>query len=121
MEDVLMVLAVFGSLSYAITSIVKSFSEHFLRKRIIDKVGDLDKLGPELSEGLKSISASSEANKYPALKWGLIFLFGGIGLISIESLGYDYRSTLPFGILSASVALGFLIYYFIVRNESKKA
>lgn len=121
MQDVLMVIAVFGSISYAIVSIVRSFSEHTLRKKIIDKAGDLDKLGPEFSESLKSIGSNVEQNRYPSLKWGLLFLFAGIGLILIEFFGYNYNSTLPFGILSACVAVGFLLYYFILKNESKRS
>ncbi len=121
MQDVFMVIAVFGSISYAIATIVKSFSDHFLRKKIVEKAGSLENFGPELSESLKSLSANSEVNRYPSLKWGLLFLFAGIGLILIEYFDYDYNSTLPFGILSASIALGFLIYYFIIKNESKES
>ncbi len=121
MEEVLMVLAVFGSISFTIVSIIRSISDHKLKNKLIERAGADEKFNSALSESLKSISASAhpEMNKYPALKWGLLFFFAGIGLITIEYLDFNYNSTLPFGILSTSIALGFLVYYFLIKNELK--
>ena len=120
MEDVLMVIAVFGSISFAIVSIIKTVSEHKLKRKLIDRANVDDKLSNALSENLKLISTTAEQNRYTSLKWGLLFLFAGIGLITIEYLDFNYNSTLPFGILSTSVALGFLVYFFIMKNEEKR-
>jgi hypothetical protein len=50
----------------------------------------------------------------------VVFLSAGIGLIALEYLQYDFESPLPFGIISATVSLGFLVYYVIMRKEMKK-
>jgi len=119
MQDVLMVIAVFGSISYALVTIIRSVSDHKLKRKLIERAGMDDKLGAALSESLKSVSANPEQNRFANLKWGLLFLFAGIGLIAIEYLDFHYSSTLPFGILSTSIALGYLVYYFILKNEVK--
>ena len=68
----------------------------------------------------------TEANydKIPFLKWGLIILFTGVGLIIIEILGVTRigfnPSPLPFGIVLVSVALGFLTYFGIMQSMFKK-
>ena len=69
---------------------------------------------------------SEEINKYPSLKWGLVALMSGLGLILVEILRWenpdlmDYReSVLPFGILLVFVSLGFLIYFFIMNAKRK--
>jgi hypothetical protein len=53
-----------------------------------------------------------------ALKWGLITLFGGSGLIVNEYLKFDpYTSALPYGIELIFISLGLLIYYLITRKQ----
>ena len=121
MEDVLMVIAVFGSISYALVSIIRSISEHKLKRKLIETAGLDEKIGSALSESLKNISNSPEQSRYANLKWGLLFLFAGIGLITIEYLDFHYNSTLPFGILSTSIALGYLVYFFIVKSDTKNS
>jgi hypothetical protein len=73
-----------------------------------------------LEESMKSIASRVEQNRYPTLKWGLVFLSVGTGLIALHFLNPNMNSPLPFCIISASAELGFLVYYFIVKQDLKK-
>ena len=114
--DVLIPAVVFFGL-YHIFSLL---SDHLLRRRLI-KEGHVDKVGI-----LEKPKPSEEVNKYPSLKWGLVALMAGLGLIIIEVLGMfekdwiDGRdAVMPFGILLVSISLGFLIYFFIMNSRNK--
>lgn len=64
----------------------------------------------------KLLSSGLNDFRFNTLKWGLILLFGGIGLILLQYIPYPDNSTLPFGIEAVCLALGFLTYYFMMRN-----
>ncbi|TSD66804.1 hypothetical protein FFF34_005215 [Inquilinus sp. KBS0705] len=82
-----------------------------LKKRIIES-GNIDE------NALKFLDSISGVNS-EALKWGLILLFGGIGLVVIELLPYySEDSPLPYGIESIFLAIGFLAYYLLVRKKA---
>ena len=98
------IISVFGS----IILFVNTLTNYSLKKKLIDK----DLLNADVASIFKSATS-----KHNALKWGLIILFGGIGLIIIESLPYDRESPLPYGVEAVCISIGFLIYYFLVRNE----
>ncbi|TKC55569.1 hypothetical protein FBD94_24745 [Pedobacter hiemivivus] len=83
-----------------------------LKKRIIDS-------GPIDENSLKFLMSLSGLGS-EVLKWGLIFLFGGAGLILIEFLPYPAdESSLPYGIVLISIAMGFLTYYLIMKKQQK--
>lgn len=111
---------------FAIVSFVKVLSSHFLKSRII-KSGHFDKAGI-LDQSTEIVEESRKVSydQFPALKWGLVTFFGGIGLIIIELVGAsnpvfsDYNSTMPFGIFFVSISLGFLVYYAIMSQKLKK-
>lgn len=120
--ELLMAVVVF----YSIISFIKIMSMHFLKRKII-KTGHIDKaeiLGQNVVED--KIQKVESYDKYPALKWGLIAFFGGLGFIVLELLGryvdesfISYRSSMPYGIFFMFVAIGFLTYYFIVKSQDK--
>jgi hypothetical protein len=92
--------------------IIASFN-HRLKKQILES-------GRTDNDLLKVLSASS-GNSTEVLKWGLIFFFGGIGLIVIYYIPYNSDSpTLPFGIEAVFVSIGFLAYYFATRKNQHK-
>lgn len=107
----LSVLVPIGLTFYLIT---KTLTDYFLRKKMVEK-------GMAGEDAVKILSKEmNEVNKYSSLKWGLIILFIGIGLVMTEFfVGYYHNPTLPLGILSICISLGFLIYYFIVKNARK--
>lgn len=116
-----MAFVVLGTILYGIVSIIKSITDFKLKKRLIEKAEVNEGFSTALSESIKSLSSRGEQDKYPALKWGLVCFFAGAGLISIEFFNFDYYSSpLPYGIILASAALGFLIYFFLVKNEGRK-
>ena len=79
-----------------IVVIINSLFSYLLKKRIID-LGQIEK--ETLDVLLKPIGLSSEP-----LKWGLLLLFGGIGLVIIEFLLYEAnQSSLPYGIEALSL------------------
>lgn len=99
------------TLLFGIVSIIKALSQHFLRKKIVDK-NYLDE---------SSIRALQlEEGRHTVLKWGMVALFGGLGLIILEFIPYEYNSPLPFGIEAVMISSGFLIYYYLVKNEKKE-
>lgn len=99
---------IIGTIFFGIVSIIKAFSIHFLRKKIVDK-NNLDE------STVKALSMKE--NRHTALKWGMVALFGGIGLILLEFIPYEYDSPLPFGLEAVMISAGFLVYYFMVKNE----
>lgn len=107
----LMVLGPVGLTFYFIT---KALTDYYLRKKMVEKglVGE---------DAVKILTKEvNEVNRYSSLKWGLIILSAGIGLVLVEMFGGWYRnSSLPLGILSISISIGFLAYYFIVKNSRK--
>ena len=118
LDSVLATAIVFAGLYY----IFGLIADYLLKRRLIkseqyERVGILDTPKP----------VNDEVNRYPSLKWGLVALMAGIGLIIIEIMKwnnkqlFDYReSVLPFGILLVSVSLGFLIYFFIMNGKRSK-
>ena len=116
-ENILIPAIIFFGLYH----IIKVFTDFLLKRKII-KAGHIDKAGI-----LDPVSAIGEENKYPSLKWGLVSLFAGVGLILIESLSRggqvqwikDYNSLLPIGIELAFIAAAFLLYFFIVNRKKQ--
>lgn len=103
------IMAVIFGGSALMTFIIASFR---LRSRIV-KAGKLD-LDPEQ---IKSLFQKIEFANTTPLKWGLILLCGGIGLIIINYLSYEPTSTLPWGIEIVSLSVGYLLYYFALKNK----
>ena len=107
---------------FAIYHIIKLIADYLLRRRII-KAGHIDKAGILEQEPV----VNDESDRYPSLKWGLVALMGGLGLILIEILRsinpplVNYRdAVLPIGILLVFVSLGFLTYFLIMNMRKKK-
>ncbi len=106
LEPILIIGTVFFTIAYVIETILK----YRLRSRIVSSGLTDDKL-------IKGLFSSKLDNRYSSLKWGLILLFAGIGLIVLEFVPYEYNSPLPYGIEGTFIALGFLVYYFMVNGR----
>jgi hypothetical protein len=117
LQDILIPAIIFFGLYH----IIKMFTDFLLKRKII-KAGHIEKAGI-----LDPVSSLSEENKYPTLKWGLVCIFAGAGLILIELMSRggqiqwvkDYNSLLPIGIELTFIAAGFLVYFFIVSAKRK--
>lgn len=109
--EVLMPLVVIGTFSTGVVLLTQTLTEYYLRKRLIDK--------GLVNEDASNLLKKNEGNSQGSLKWGLIILFGGIGLILISALDLNPESVLPFGVFAVSLSLGFLVYFF-VSNKFRK-
>lgn len=113
LRDVLMPVAILGSIGGSIIVFTKTISDYILKKKMIDK--------GYVNEDTQAIfKRNTDGNKYSSLKWGLIILFAGLSLVLMDFIDYDTRSPLPYGLFAVFVSLGFLIYYFMVKKELNK-
>lgn len=117
MEEILVAAVIF----YATYQIIKLFSSHLLRRKLI-KAQQYERVGI-LEEPKK---ASDEADRYPSLKWGLVAFMSGLGFIVMEILGlfnrdlvHRHDAVLPIGILLVCISAGFLIYFFVMNGKKK--
>lgn len=95
----------------AISVVIVVLTNYDLKKKILNKENIDDKMFIILNN---LTGFSSEM-----LKWGIILLFGGIGLIVLEFIPYNENSPLPYGVMTVFVSLGFLTYYFLMKNHKK--
>ncbi len=101
-----------GSFGTALYFFTKAITDYSLKKKMIEK-GYVN----EDTQAIFKTQASN--NRYSALKWGLLFLFGGIALIVVGSLDVRSDSPIPYGIMAVALSVGFLTYYFAIKKELK--
>lgn len=112
LKDVLMPLAIMGGFGGALVFFTRTITDYILKKKMIEK--------GFVNDDTQSIFKNhSDENRFASLKWGLIIFFAGLSLVVLEYLEFDRQSPLPYGLFAVSVSLGFLIYYFIVKKETK--
>jgi hypothetical protein len=116
MEHALITAIVF----IGIYQLIKVFTDYLLKKKIIT-TGQVDKAG------ILDTPKDKEESSYPTLKWGLVTLFAGAGLLLIalidkgENINWIHGSNsyLPIGIELIAISLGFLVYFIITRFSTK--
>jgi hypothetical protein len=101
---IIAIISVFGS----VILFVNTLTSYALKRKLIDK----DMVNADTANLFKK-----HDSRQSALKWGLIVLFGGLGLIVIDSMGLDGDEAMPYGIEAVSISIGFLLYYGIIRKE----
>lgn len=111
--ELLMPIAVLGSLGAGVVLFARTMTNYYLRKKMVEK----GYVNPENDILLKNLNST---NKMEPLKWGLLILSGGIGLVLIEIFGLRENSTLPFGIFAICLSLGFLAYFIIAKNMTNE-
>jgi hypothetical protein len=112
LREVLQPIAIFSGFGGSVYFFVKAMTDYILKKKMIEK--------GFVNDDTQAIFKQHAAdNKYSSLKWGLIVLFGGISLIIMEFVSVSPDSPLPYGLFAVSVSLGFLIYYFLIKKDSK--
>lgn len=89
--------------------VIISWYNYRLKKRIIES----GPLNQDAMGFLKNLSGTGTES----LKWGCVAFLGGLGLVVINFIHYEYGSSLPYGIEAMFIAAGFLIYYVIVRKQ----
>lgn len=96
----------------ALTILIIALLNHRIKMRMI-KTGLVDE------NAVKSLNKLNYDLKVNTLKWGVILLFAGIGLIVLDNLYLKPDSTLPYGIETLFLAAGFLSYYFISKKTNQ--
>jgi hypothetical protein len=112
-REVLMPIAILGTLALGVYLFVKTMTDYILKKKMIEK-------GFVNDDTQAIFKEHTSEGKYASLKWGLIILFVGLSLIIMEYIPVRPESPLPYGLVAVAGSLGFLIYYFIVRKEIQK-
>jgi hypothetical protein len=112
-QEVFMPISILGSFGASLYFFTKVLTDYMLRKRMVDK----GYVGEEAQSIFKNYNSES---KYASLKWGLLFLSGGIAFILMHVIDVRPDTPLPYGIFTVSLSLGFLIYYFLVKRELPK-
>lgn len=108
-----MPISIIGSFGVTIYFFTKTITDYILKKKMIEK-------GFVNDDTQAIFKKHTTSNPFGSLKWGILSLTGGIGLIILDYLHIEYDSTLPFGILSVSLSVGFLVYYFLVKQHLQK-
>lgn len=93
--------------------VIKYITEYLLKKKMIEK-------GYVNDETQAIMKEERNANKYSALKWGLIALSGGLALVVLEFIPYGPESPMPYGLFILFVSGGFLTYYKIVKDAKSQ-
>lgn len=124
MQNVLTPLIIFYALYQGLRVITDFFLKRMLIKRNHFERADI--LSQGLVEPSNSEVQTSEPNRYPSLKWGLVVFMAGAGFVLIDILKIqtvlrmdDYNSVLPIGIELMFISAGFLMYFFIATFKKK--
>lgn len=106
-----MIFLLFSIAIVAITISIIALLNHRIKLRMI-RAGFVDEAA------IKALNKLNYDLKIDTLKWGLILLAGGIGLIVLNYIHLQPDSTLPYGIEAIFIATGFLAYYLISKKNN---
>jgi hypothetical protein len=107
-----MIFLLFAIAIVALTLLIIVLLNHLIKVRMI-RAGFVDE------NAVQALNKLNYDLKVDALKWGLILLFGGAGLIVLDYVHLQPDSTLPYGIETLFLAAGFLTYYLITKYSNK--
>lgn len=106
LTPVFILSAIFGGIAL----IVHVVQSNRLKRKMLD-IGKVE-LDPELMKTMLGRNESSISS----LKWGVIGLFSGVGLLFIHLLSDLNAPALFFAIEVISIALGFITYFLLYRK-----
>jgi hypothetical protein len=107
-----MIFLLFAIAIVALTILIIALLNHLIKVRMI-RAGFVDE------NAVQALNKLNYDLTVDTLKWGLILLFGGAGLIVLNYVHLQPDSTLPYGIETLFLAAGFLTYYLITKNNNK--
>lgn len=113
MNDGIIASIILGICFWGFVSIIKAFSEY----RILNKLAEKNEAGINISD----LNLPNLSDPIHNLKWGIIILLGGLGLVLLYVLDLSSDSPLPYGIESIFIASGFILYFFIEKNLNLKS
>lgn len=113
MEQNLAVALMFIASLTAFIIIIIALLNYRLKSRMV-------KLGLTDESTIKELNRVNFAFKLNPLKWGLILLFAGLGLILLNYIPSQANSPLPYGIEAVFVSFGLLSYFYLSQKEIKR-
>ncbi len=99
---------------WGIISILKVIRESRIKARMVE----LGHLEPE-KQWITQKSASL-ADTYSNLKYGIVLVSVGTGLMIVNDLDLDHNAPIIFGLLAIVAGLGFLLYFAIMKYLYRK-
>ena len=110
MDDGLIASIIIGICFWGFIGIIKSISEYKLLSKLAEKSQTTFDPGE-----FNFLKRNSSLNN---LKWGIIIILGGLGLVLIHYLNLSSDSPLPYGIESIFIAIGFIAYFLIEKYSN---
>jgi len=104
-------LAFFGAIAY----IAKVIGDTRIRRKVLEARVSADVAEAILSGDWKEPSTLS------ALKWGLVIVALGAGLLLVDVFGIDFESPLAYAVLLLATGTALLGYYVIERDDREKS
>ncbi len=108
-------IAVTYIIFWGIISILRINRESKIKARMVE----LGHLEPE-KQWITQKSASL-ADTYSNLKYGILLVAVGIGLMLVKDLDIEFNSSTMIGIVAIVAGLGFLVYFLIMKYLYRKA
>ncbi len=95
----------------AIVAIINALLNHRIKKIIIQS--------NPVSDTMQKLLSTFSGFEKEALKWAVILVSGGLGLVVLEFIPYNFEtSPLPYGVIALFLGAGFLFYYLLVRKKN---
>lgn len=112
---VMIPIAVTYIVFWGTVTIMRIDKESRIKSRMIE-LGHLEPEKQWITQ--KSINV---ADTYSNLKYGIVLVSVGIGLVIVNDLDLDHNAPIIFGLLAIVAGLGFLIYFAIMKYLYRKA
>lgn len=101
--------------SWMITLIILHLMKYRIKKRMIETNLDDENIVKAILE-----TKEPKERQQNVLKWTLLGIFGGLGLIVQEFLPYKMdESILPYGVVIIFLSVGLLLYYLLTNYPVK--
>jgi len=110
MEDVLVPLGFFALVAY----IAKLIRDTRIRRKALDSP-----LSEEAAEAFVH-GGSFEPSTKSALKWGLVVLAIGVGLLFVDLLAISFESPVAYAVLLVASGIALLGYYLIEQDDQRR-
>lgn len=102
-------------LFWGIVAIMKVAKESSIKARMVE----LGHLEPEKQWILQK--SGSALDTYSNLKFGILLVCVGIGLMIVNDLDLEHNALIIFGLLAIVAGLGFLLYFAMMKYLYRKA
>ncbi len=99
-----------GTITAGVVFVVIALLNYDLKRKMI-RAGSFDE---------RVFSRSITQLKISAIKWALLFSFGGAGLMVLEYIPYSFEtSPFPYGFEAFLLAIALFLYYLIIKKEKE--